>query len=106
MADIVAYLYSVRYFASGSVQPGYAVASQKGCLNCHALRGERGKSASDLTKAKGLDSPAAVLAALWNHTLLTPTVSGKKLDWPGFTPQEMADLMAMLQSVSQAQRAR
>ena len=106
MADIVAYLYSVRYFASGSAQPGYAVASRKGCLNCHALRGERGKSASDLTKAKGLDSPAAVLAALWNHTLLTPTVSGKKLDWPGFTPQEMADLMAMLQSVSQAQRAR
>jgi len=106
MADIVAYLYSVRYFASGSAQQGYAVASQKGCLNCHALRGERGKTASDLTKAKGLDSPPAVLAALWNHTLVTPTVSGKKLDWPGFTPHEMADLMAMLQSVSQAQRAR
>lgn len=106
MADIVAYLYSVRYFASGHVQQGYAVASQKGCLNCHALRGERGKTASDLTKAKGLDSPPAVLAALWNHTLVTPTVSGKKLDWPGFTPQEMADLIAMLQSVSQAPRAR
>ena len=106
MADIVAYLYSVRYFASGNVQQGYGVASQKGCLNCHALRGERGKTASDLTKAKGLDSPPAVLAALWNHTLVTPTVSGKKLDWPGFTPQEMADLIAMLQSVTQAQRAR
>ncbi len=106
MADIVAYLYSVRYFASGRVQPGYAVASQKGCLNCHALRGERGKTASDLAKAKGLDSPPAVLAALWNHTLVTPTVAGKKLDWPGFTPQEMADLIAMLESVSQAQRAR
>ena len=106
MADIVAYLYSVRYFASGSVQQGYGVASQKGCLNCHALRGERGKIASDLTKARGLDSPAAVLAALWNHTLVTPTVSGKKLDWPTFAPQEMADLIAMLQSVSQAQKAR
>jgi mono/diheme cytochrome c family protein len=106
MADIVAYLYSVRYFASGSVQQGYGVASQKGCLNCHALRGERGKIASDLTKARGLDSPAAVLAALWNHTLVTPTVSGKKLDWPMFAPQEMADLIAMLQSVSQAPKAR
>ena len=106
MADIVAYLYSVRYFASGSVQQGYAVASQKGCLTCHGLRGERGKAASDLTKAKGLDSPPAVLAALWNHTVVTPIVSGRKLDWPGFTPQEMADLIAMLQSVSQAPRAR
>ena len=72
MADIVAYLYSVRYFASGNVQQGYGVASQKGCLNCHVLRGERGKPASDLTKVKGLDSPAAALAALWNHALVTP----------------------------------
>jgi mono/diheme cytochrome c family protein len=106
MADIVAYLYSVRYFASGNVQQGYAVASQKGCFNCHGIRGERGKPASDLTKAKGLDSPAAVLAALWNHTLVTPTVAGKKLDWPLLASQEMADLIAMLQSVGQSPRAR
>jgi mono/diheme cytochrome c family protein len=106
MADIVAYLLSVRYFASGNAQKGYGVASQKGCLNCHAIRGERGKPASDLTKTKGLDSPAAVLAALWNHALVTPTVSGKKLDWPTFATQEMADLMAMLQSVSPVQKAR
>jgi len=106
MADIVAYLYSVRYFASGNVQQGYRVASQKGCLHCHVLRGERGKPASDLAKVKGLDSPAAALAALWNHALVTPTVAGKKLDWPVFASQEMADLIAMLQSVSQAQKTR
>ncbi len=106
MADIVAYLYSVRYFASGSVQQGYSVASQKGCLHCHVLRGERGKPASDLAKVKGLDSPAAALAALWNHALVTPTVAGQKRDWPIFTSREMADLIAMLQSASQAQKAR
>lgn len=106
MADIVAYLYSVRYFRGGNVQQGYVVASQKGCLNCHGLRGERGKPASDLTAAKGLDSPAAALAALWNHALVTPTVAGKQVPWPIFASQEMADLMAMLQSVNQPQRAR
>jgi mono/diheme cytochrome c family protein len=106
MADIVAYLYSVRYFGGGSVQQGYAVASQKGCLNCHVIRGERGKPASDLMKVKGLDSPAAVLAALWNHALVTPTVAGKKMDWPFFASQEMADLVAMLQFASQPQKAR
>ena len=38
MADIVAYLYSVRYFGSaGSVPNGWAVATQKGCLTCHAV---------------------------------------------------------------------
>ena len=104
MADLVAYLYSVRYFAGGNVQQGYAVATQKGCFNCHAVRGERGKPASDLAKTKGLDSPAGVLAALWNHAVVTPTIAGKKADWPILKPEEMADLVAMLQSVSQPRK--
>ncbi|HXJ85035.1 MAG TPA: c-type cytochrome [Candidatus Methylomirabilis sp.] len=105
MADIVAYLYSVRYFGTaGSIQAGWAVATQKGCLACHAVRGERGKPASDVTKWKGLDSPAAVLAALWNHTIVTPpSVGGKKAEWPLCKPQEMADLIALLQSVGSKQ---
>jgi len=81
MADLVAYLSSVRYFASGGTVPkGWVVATNKGCLHCHGVSGESGKPASDLTKAKGLDSSAAVLAVLWNHTLVTQTVAGKKLD--------------------------
>ena len=101
MADIVAYLYSVRYFGSGgSIPNGYTVATRKGCFTCHALRGEHGKRASDLAKAKGLDSPAAVLAMLWNHAVVTPpSVGGQKAEWPQFTSQEMADLIAMLQSL-------
>ena len=107
MADLVAYLYSSGYFAApGSPSRGWATLSSKGCLVCHGVYGERGKSASDLTRAKGMDSPAGVLAALWNHALVTPTVAGKKLDWPVFASREMADLIAMLQSASQGQRAR
>lgn len=105
MADLVAYLYSVRYFASGgSVPKGWVVASNKGCLQCHAVSGERGKPASDLTRAKGLDSSAAVLAALWNHTVVTPKVAGKQLDWPVFKADEMADLVTLLESISQPRR--
>jgi mono/diheme cytochrome c family protein len=101
MADIVAYLYSVRYFGNaGNISNGWTVATRKGCLNCHAVRGERGKPASDLTKLKGLDSPAAVLAALWNHAVVTPPAAGgQKWEWPLFKPQEMADLIALLQSL-------
>jgi len=106
MADLVAYLYSVRYFASGgSVPKGWVVATNKGCLNCHGVSGERGKPASDLTKAKALDSSAAVLAALWNHTLVTPVVAGKKLDWPMLNPGEMADLVTLLESLSQSKKS-
>ena len=105
MADLVAYLYSVKYFASGgSVPKGWVVASNKGCLQCHGVSGERGKPASDLTKAKGLDSSAAVLAALWNHTVVTPTVAGKRLEWPTLKSDEMADLVTLLESISQPQR--
>jgi mono/diheme cytochrome c family protein len=102
MADLVAYLYSVRYFESGgSVPKGWVVASNKGCLHCHGVSGERGKPASDLTRAKGLDSSAAVIAALWNHTLVTPTIAGKKAPWPVFNAKEMADLVTLLQGIQQ-----
>jgi len=102
MADIVAYLYSVRYFGSaGNIANGWTVATQKGCLTCHAVAGERGKPASDLTKLRGLDSPAAVVASLWNHAAVTPpsVTGGQKWEWPLFKPQEMADLIALLQSL-------
>lgn len=99
-ADIVAYLYSVRYFAEpGDIPNGPKVATSKGCLYCHAIGGERGKSASDLSRAKGLDSPAGVIAALWNHAVVThKTPSGQPAPWPEFRPEEMADLVAWLQS--------
>jgi mono/diheme cytochrome c family protein len=100
MADLVAYLYSVRYFGSaGNPANGYAVLAQKGCLHCHAISGEHGKPASDLTRTMGLDSPSAVIAALWNHAVVTaPSAAGKEGEWPQFRPKEMADLVALFQS--------
>jgi cytochrome c2 len=105
MADIVAYLYSVRYFGNaGNISNGWTVATRKGCLTCHAVRGERGKPASDVTSWKGLNSPAAVLAALWNHAVVTPpSIGGQKAEWPLFKPQEMADLIALMQSLGAKQ---
>jgi mono/diheme cytochrome c family protein len=101
MADIVAYLYSVRYFArAGDPKAGVQVATQKGCLGCHSLYGERGKIAGDLARAKGLESPAAVLSALWNHAFISePKPAGDKAPWPEFRPEEMANLVAYLQSL-------
>jgi mono/diheme cytochrome c family protein len=101
MADIVAFLYSVRYFArAGDPKAGVHIATQKGCFGCHALYGERGKTASDLARAKGLDSPAAVLAALWNHAFIgEPNPPRDRTVWPEFRSEEMADLVAYLQSL-------
>ncbi|MBI5628291.1 MAG: c-type cytochrome [Candidatus Rokubacteria bacterium] len=100
MADIVAYLYSVRYFADpGNSRTGLAVATEKGCLRCHNVSGERMKAAPNLGAAKGLGSPAAVIAALWNHPVVKPVgAAGQKGAWPEFRPEEMVDLVALLQS--------
>ncbi len=101
MADLIGYLQSVRYFAGpGNVQRGWAVATSKGCLTCHAMyAGERGKPASDLTQVR-LTNPAAVVAALWNHAVVTaPAPGGGKLAWPEISAEEMADLAAMLGSL-------
>ncbi|HEU4369063.1 MAG TPA: c-type cytochrome [Methylomirabilota bacterium] len=105
MADIVAYLYSVRYFAlGGDPRQGTLLAASKGCLGCHAIGGERGKPASDLSRARDLDSPAAVLSALWNHAFITPAQPGRaKTAWAEISAQEMANLTAFLQSLRRSQ---
>lgn len=101
MADIVAYLYSVRYFRSaGRPREGVLVAVNKGCLDCHGLYGERGKSASDLDRARDVDTPAGALAALWNHSFIDdPRPERERRPWPTLSATEMADLMAYLRSL-------
>lgn len=108
MADIVAYLYAVGYFApGGDPKRGTAVATAKGCLGCHGLYGERGKAAGDLAQAKGLESPAAVLAALWNHSFIKDRRSAReRAAWFEFSGGEMADLVAFLRSLRRPAPAR
>ena len=104
MADIVAFLYAARYFKqAGDPHNGAIVATNKGCLNCHGLYGERGKVASDLSAASGLDTPAGVLSALWNHSFIAdPRTEREKTPWPTFRGEDMADLVAYLRAFKRA----
>lgn len=101
MADLVAYLYSIQYFAeAGEAEKGREVLTEKGCLGCHRLDG-RGGQASDLQDVSGMSSPAAVIAALWNHSaLMERRVAEEPATWRKLTAEEMADLMAFLQGPS------
>ena len=103
-ADIVAFLYSARYFKqAGDPRNGTIVATNKGCLNCHGLYGERGKVAGDLDAAPGVDTPAGVLSALWNHLFIAePKLERVTTPWPTFRGEEMADLVAYLRSLKRA----
>jgi mono/diheme cytochrome c family protein len=102
MADLVAYLYSVQYFAAvGDADVGHRALAAKGCLRCHSLNGTGGDAASDLAQAVGLDSPAAVIASLWNHsTLMEAGGAGLEVDWVQLDPEEMADIMAFLEAMA------
>jgi mono/diheme cytochrome c family protein len=105
MADIVAYLYTIEYFAPpGSISRGWRVLADKGCLTCHGVYGERGKTASDLTRARAMETPGGVVAALWNHAVSSPPApGGGKQPWPRFSGSEMADMIALFQSMRRAQ---
>ena len=85
-ANLVAYLYSVNYFSSGGrASAGEALIQSKGCSTCH--------SADQLSSTPGLDHPASITAALWNH-LSVLEATEERDTWPSFTGREMADLMA------------
>ncbi|UCF21550.1 MAG: c-type cytochrome [Gemmatimonadota bacterium] len=96
MADLVAYLYSVQYFAElGDADRGRQLLSTKGCLACHSVAGAGGDTASDLARVSGIGSPAEVISALWNHS--TQMEGTDESAWPTFTAQEMADVAAFMQ---------
>jgi cytochrome c2 len=105
MADLVAYLYSVKYFAEpGDAERGAETLRDRGCLGCHSLRGVGGISASDFAQAGGIDSPAAVFATLWNHSLFmggAPDLQEGQL--PTLSEEQLADITVFLQELQEAE---
>ena len=89
----------IAFIAPGNPKEGKQVFVSKGCVKCHAIRGEGGKVADDLgKKAKTFyKSLTRIASIMWNKG---PTVFGKMAQTetgiPKFTPKEMADLMAYL----------
>jgi mono/diheme cytochrome c family protein len=103
MADIVAYLYASHYFdpAAGSSARGQQVVKTKGCITCHSVRGQGGKVAADFATSNVVGSPAALVAAMWNHSRMMEDQAAKQgLKLPRLTGQELADLTAYVSSLS------
>ncbi len=96
MADIMAYLYSLRYFeGAGSPEVGRRTIRDKGCLDCHTLGGDNRGEPLDLVETSDLDTPVAVIAALWNHVNLLEHLSRDGgHTWPSLAESDMANLVA------------
>ncbi len=87
------------FITPGNPKEGKQIFTAKGCLKCHAIRGEGGKGGEDLgKKAKTFyKSLTQIASSMWNKG---PTVLAKMAQSqsgiPKFTPKEMADLLAYL----------
>ena len=100
MADLVAYLDVVQYFAPpGDPRRGWRVLADKGCLNCHSVSVRDTEVPLNLARMKGLESPAAITSVLWNHALVKARTGGQADVWSPCRPEEIADLMALLGSI-------
>ncbi len=101
MADIVAYLHSLKYFeGAGRAELGRRAIRDKGCLDCHSLGNEGQGGVLDLSRTPDLDTPVSVIAALWNHvTLLESLPREGGHAWPSFEETEMANLVSFFQAL-------
>ncbi len=106
MADLVAYLYSLRYFAeSGDPDAGRRHLQTKGCLQCHPIEGSGGTGAVDLAGIEGMNWLAAIFSAMWNHApLMERAMASRGIAWPELSADEMADITAFLLSLESANR--
>ncbi len=93
MADLVAYLFSTRYFdATGDPGAGKTVFLRKQCNTCHT-KGKR----PDLSELKGGISPIFMAQAMWNHgPVMLERMRKAKITWQKISGKEMVDLMEYL----------
>ena len=73
----------------------------------HALRvtvrATNGKPPIDLAHSAAAESPAGVVAALWNHSFLQEPAPGQApANWAALRGDELADLVAFLRSLRQS----
>jgi len=100
MADLVAFLYTLQYFAEpGSAARGRDTFASKGCAACHGPAGRGGSGAPDLTKALGTAAPIAIAAAMWNHgSAMAQEARARGVPWPNLEGRDLADLVEFLRT--------
>jgi len=99
MQEILAYLSERSMFAeAGNAGRGKDVFAKKNCAACHGAQGGGAPDLSGLAAKRGdAVRPFSMMAVLWQHgPAMLKGMEAKKLAWPGFTKQEMLDLIAFL----------
>ena len=89
------------YLLPGDPQEGMKVFLDKGCVRCHAVLGEGGKTAPDLGRTPAAHVTATQLVSMmWNHVpRMWERMEGEGISFPTFTGEEIEHLFAFLYSV-------
>lgn len=108
MADIIAYIYSIRYSGEpGDPVRGEKIFSSKGCIQCHTIAGEGGTVAPDLATLEITRSPITAAQAMWNHaSFMEAKMKERKIPWPHFEGNEIADLLEFLRTANRSSEVR
>ena len=109
MADITAYLHASYYFdpPQGDARRGRRRLEDKGCLGCHSIYGEGGKSAPDFAKSNVVNSKLGQLTAMWNHApYMENDARRRAMTLPRLTGQELSDITTYLAALASGPKPR
>ncbi|MDD5542196.1 MAG: c-type cytochrome [Acidobacteriia bacterium] len=100
MPDLIAYLYTIHYFDDpGNVQSGDEVYKKKGCAMCHGENGQGGKGGPAIQQLKGKFSVVRMAYTMWQHgPQMYARAQQQNIPWPKFQGNDMANLIAFLNS--------
>ena len=98
MADLIAFLYSVRYFdLGGSAVIGRQLFVERKCGDCHGAEGDGGEHGPQLRGRRKFFAPVTLARALWAHGPQMYRRSQELgLGWPTLQEGDLAHLLAFL----------
>jgi mono/diheme cytochrome c family protein len=106
MADLIAFLYSLRYFESGSSpQAGKALFARRGCSQCHGPDAE-GTASGPAVRSRGQPFNSIALAeALWRHgPNMYQKAQALGIPWPALIESDIGDLVVFLNTPPEGSR--
>ncbi len=106
MADLFAFLYSVRYFDEpGNPDRGKALLEEQHCIDCHAIQGKGGEDGPDLSQEARYINPVIWAQVMWNHARHMEKMTKERgFPWPQLQGADMVDLIAYIRSVAPPQK--
>src|SRR3990170_5372386 len=85
-----------NYFPENPLE-GSKIFVIKGCVKCHAIRGEGGNIGPDLGKITFKNTLLDMAGIMWNHfPFMSEKMEEEKIDWSKFSSGEMSSLIAYL----------